>query len=433
MLLFGLWIQPYEARGQSTTPQQVARVVFPRTVQVTPYIGFTTNEIPQRVKRAVPVLTLQRLSVLGLSADLSVLQIRKFLWKHFHCYPQLGIQVHYGRLENKGNLVGGTLYVAPQHDYQASFEFFPRLGVGLYYAHIPGKNLEKVKKTDKKSPPPPDIEVKDFIKNVGLDLSLTLIWKIKFNPHWILSPSLGFNYVPYFSQEDPKLLQVKPTGSKDLRFVTLGLGLSYTFNPSEVRYPSPSNLQINRVDIGMLHGFKKYRVRPLKASEKPSSNKNGKKKDARQYYYLGGIYGHWSLRVTNSHAITLATEWVKDWAAKEAIKDLVRKGHLKISFLIGHEFLWGKLIFGQQLGLHVLNNADHESPLYGRLGLEYRITEHFFVGLSAKISPNIRFQGIESVKELRTRIFNNSMKEGQKPMYYEPYIDCIDFRIGYSF
>ena len=102
MLLFGLWTQPYEARGQSTTPQQVARVVFPRTVQVTPYIGFTINEIPQRVKRAVPMLTPQRLRVLGLSADVSVLQIRKFLWKHFHCYPQLGIQVHYGRLDYKG-------------------------------------------------------------------------------------------------------------------------------------------------------------------------------------------------------------------------------------------------------------------------------------------------------------------------------------------
>ena len=436
VFLLGLTLKVPEAHSQPTTQEAEAaepgeRIIFPRTLQITPYIGWITKGIPQvlapeAVSSTSLRLTPQRLRVIGIGADISIIQIRKFLWKHFHSYPQLGIQVHYGRLQNKGNLAGGAFYIAPQHNYQASWEFFPRLGVGLYYAHIPVKNFK-----DPKDPkggnatPTPDVTIPDFRKGASLDLSLTLICKIKFNPHWTLSPSVGFNYVPYLSSEDDKtLVQTKPPTSRHLRIVTVGLGLGYTFNPSRIRYPSLKNLKINRVDLGMLHAIKKYQPSPPKSTNKqppPKSqaNSNNSSSNDKKYYYVGGIYAHWSIRVSQSNAITLSTEWIKDWATKEAIKDRIKKDHLKASFLAGHEFLWGKLIFGQQIGFYVINNADYESSFYGRLGLDYRITEHFFVGASYKADLNIMLNSATAFLQSMTR--------------NEPKMDFIDFRIGYSF
>jgi len=69
-------------------------------------------------------------------------------------------------------------------------------------------------------------------------------------------------------------------------------------------------------------------------------------------------------------------------------------------------------MFGQQLGVCLINNVQGELLLYARLGLDYGPTGSLFVGTSLKAV--VRSEG--------ERFSINSTKR-----------DFIDFRVGYSF
>ena len=59
---------------------------------------------------------------------------------------------------------------------------------------------------------------------------------------------------------------------------------------------------------------------------------------------------------------------------------------MTISFLGGHEFLWGPLVFGQQIGAYVWNiDKDvFKIPVYLRFGINYRVTKTIFIGINMK-------------------------------------------------
>lgn len=149
-------------------------------------------------------------------------------------------------------------------------------------------------------------------------------------------------------------------------------------------------------------------MRPKKIEPPSQKNTDSEGKD----HYVGGIYGQWSLQPCNSHALTLAAEWIYDGAAKQALKEKIKSSPLKVGVLLGHKFRWGKFMFGQQIGVYLMNNVQGEFPLYARLGLDYRLTNSLFVGTSFKavIRPEGEYFSVDSIKR-----------------------DFIDFRIGYSF
>jgi hypothetical protein len=400
--------QAHEAGSQVKNPQQGdqhdAWLTFPYTIQFSPYIGITRAP-SQLAQRHAHGKEAQYLRVQGANLDIGVIQIRSFIWKHFHCYPKLGIAFNYGRLENKGYLAGGYLYLEPKYDYLATWEISPRLGIGIVHAKIPGKKFGELASEDHTTETSHEILAEDvYQQGSHLDLSLTLAINISLTPHWQLSPSLGYNYMPLIANQRPHQEAQRPQDDPALKIITAGIGLSYTPNPSLIRYPKPDiqgSQTSSRVDIGFLSAPKKFM---------PSSQKNTD--GAGKYYYVGGIYGQASLPVCNSHALTLATEWISDGAARQELKKQIKKSPLQVGLLLGHEFRWGKCLFGQQIGMHMVNNDPEVSRVYARLGITYRLTDAWFVGLNLKAI-------------VRSEEENFSLNSIQK--------DFIDFRMGYSF
>jgi hypothetical protein len=218
---------------------------------------------------------------------------------------------------------------------------------------------------------------------------------------------MHFNYMPLISNDEPNKRKWNLPKDTDLKIITASIGLGYTPNPSLIRYPDMIDDKKSRVDIGLLSAFKKLEP-PSNVSKRQEEDTDGKDK----YHYVGGIYGQCSLQLCGSHAITFAAEWIHDGAAKQALKKKIKQSALKISLLGGHEFRWGRFLFGQQLGFHLMNNVDNEFLLYARLGLDYRLTDSWFVGTSMKavVLTDTGYFSINSIKK-----------------------DFIDFRIGYSF
>jgi hypothetical protein len=280
------------------------------------------------------------------------------------------------------------------------------MGIGVTYANIPGTNFKDLTPAEEEEVKNNTALAEDFYRQgLHLDLSLALTMKIRLTPHWQLSPSIGFSYMPLITNDEPNEKKKYLQKDMDLKMFTASVGLGYTPNPSLIYYPGMEISKRSRVDIGLLSALKKFEL--LSQTQQQRGNTDGEGK----YHYVVGIYGQWSLQLCNSHAITLATEWIHDGAAKQALKEKIKTSALKISLLGGHEFRWGRLMFGQQLGCNLMNNVQEELPLYARIGLDYRLTDSLFVGTS--------------IKAIVLKSDNFLMNSIQK--------DFIDFRIGYSF
>lgn len=50
----------------------------------------------------------------------------------------------------------------------------------------------------------------------------------------------------------------------------------------------------------------------------------------------------------------------------------------------GHAFVFGRIIFSQQIGVHIYNKTSDVKDFYFRYGLLYRITNHLLAGINLK-------------------------------------------------
>ena len=376
-------------------------VQFPYTIQFRPRLGAIYKN-PQLPALEDSQNTKYWLGTKGVSLDVGILQIRRFLHRRFHVYPKLGIALNCSWLENKGSFTGeGVIYLEPQYSYQARWEMFPRLGVGIAYAHIPDKLF--INNLNDRAASPATSSAQDAEQGgIHWDLSFALVTRINLASQWQLSPSIGFSYLPPLVAEEQ---------SGSLTDFSASIVLGYTPNPSLISYPSQEHDKRSRINVGWLSTFKKFTSSAQTLADQPKNVEN----EARSYY-IGGPYGQWSLQVCNNHAVTLATEWIHDGVAEQILKTYAMSSAFKISILGGHEFRWGKLLFGQKLGFYIMNNEASLSSgvweFYTRLGLDYKLTDFLAVGTS-----------------LKTKVHISSKQEN----FITLATDFLDFRVSYIF
>ncbi|MEM7055511.1 MAG: hypothetical protein AAF392_01325, partial [Bacteroidota bacterium] len=337
--------------------------LYPFTIQVNPYhLGFI---MPLTLLELINKNKL--LWIKGVSADISLLYVGQTIWKHFDCYPRAGLVVNLSRLSSKGYITGGLLYLEPNYNHLTGWEIVPRLGIGVAHIKAPGNQTQ----TEEQEVP----AVAAFRQGPSLYLTFSLLLKYRLTPKWHLHTGVNFDCLPSLNKKKSD----KEEDSKDLTIYTASAGVSYTFNPSSYNYPRPQGPRKSRIDIAALNSFRK--TNPDLAEEYGRYHRGDNK-----YYYVGGLHGQWSLQLGRNHALTLATEWIKDRATKKELEEVPRQADLKVSLLVGHEFLWGKLVFGQQLGVYAMNDTTIP-PLrlfYTRLGVNYRFTDFLFIGVNLK-------------------------------------------------
>jgi hypothetical protein len=391
--------QSYNNRKSNPANQQGGWRSYPITLQINP--GHTGLLMPLSLLNLPEEKPASKtLGFWGSSMDVSILYVNRTLWKYFDCYPRLGLSIDYHRLRNQGNIIGGVVYLEPNYNHSIGWEFLPRLGIGIAYAQIPG-NHPYTPEEDEEMP-----EVEPFMESPSLDLALGFGIRYRLTPQWHIHTGLGLDYLWALTQEQEG---DKPTQRKILTMYNLSLGGSYTFKPSPHNYARAQIPKKSRIDVAILNTFKKAQTPKSGKTKSEHSDANTASEDDK-LYYVGGLYTQGSLRIANNHALTLATEWIKNGAVKKYIENKLRDTDLQVGALLGHEFLWGKLTFGQAAGAYFLNDVI-EPPfgsVYTRLTLNYHITSFLFVGTS-----------------LKTAILPD-------PNTYLKF-DYIDFRIGYSF
>lgn len=108
-------------------------------------------------------------------------------------------------------------------------------------------------------------------------------------------------------------------------------------------------------------------------------------------YPVAGLGFTYSVQTGRTHAFTLGAEVYKDVALSEQMKidSIEGKSAVIAGILAGHEFLWGKFIFSQQLGIYVYDQTPYYPAWYHRWGLLYRFTPALMAGINLKANKQV--------------------------------------------
>jgi hypothetical protein len=420
---------PNNTTQQAISKPQDSWSLYPLSVQLNSLSGIILPIRLQDVSKNNEVSP-KPLFTLGGRADVGLLYVRRWIWEHFDCYPKLGLLLKYNWITNnnvaeKGHVMGGVFYIEPNYNHLDGWEILPRAGIGMAYLTIPGgfsSTTPTSEDEEEKQEPDSAADVDLFRQEVDLNIILDIMLKYRLTPNWHLLFSLGLDYFPALlsSTDDEDGL---PRSKKAIEIYTASLGCSYTFNPSKYNPARTHRRLKSLIDVAFFSSLRQ--AEPSKDTTKAEGDQQEDKQEDQsdKYYYLGGLHIQWSYQVVNNHAIVVGSEWTKDWALKKELEDKSRKDTLQVSFMLGHEFLWGKLNFGQYLGFYALNNRNLDKRqfifnevAYVRLGLNYKITDYLYVGTN-----------------LKTRILPTNKDKGKSSALEYTGIDYLDFRIGLTF
>ena len=129
----------------------------------------------------------------------------------------------------------------------------------------------------------------------------------------------------------------------------------------------------------------------LAAYYSPKPGYDGSRQQARKYV-AGGSF-EVAKRVSTVDALTATAEVYYD-AGLKSVKEVYRKDSTSsctlAGLLIGHQFLFRRFIFSQQLGAYVFKQTtdfdtayrDLYHTIYHRWGVSYKLSNHWFLGIS---------------------------------------------------
>lgn len=199
--------------------------------------------------------------------------------------------------------------------------------------------------------------------NGYLGLGTSLYFKI--SPRSWLFANATYSHFSNGNTKNPNL---------GLNYPHVGIGLDYKIKQNQK--PMGNTLFYKerwRYDIGFFGTNKSFPFYP----------------DERFWAY--GAMIQTSYRSGNLHAWTLGAELFKDNSIQIAIdsNDEITDKNLSTNLggvLIGHEFLFNRCIFSQQLGYYIFNDLPEESnyvgTFYHRWGFNYKLSRHIMLGLN---------------------------------------------------
>ena len=332
---------------------------YPQGVQARLYTGSVmpialVDRDNMRYRYTMPRIT-------GISVDWGILYVGRSVWEKLDSYPQVSIRLNYGRLNNRGYLLGCLLCAEPSYNHLANFACIPTLGVGGAYVKIPGYKSYKRSRYSTVNTP----SIQAFRSGPGLFLTWGFLFKWKINAYWHITQGLSFDWIPYTSHKNQSVRL-----DRNLAIITGFVGASYTPEPSLHSYSKLSRPSRTHTKLALVQGIRK-------GAPKTQASPN-------KYHYVVGIHGQWRYRLVNNYALTMGTEWLRDRSYQSNLVSNVQARGLKVSLLMGQEFLLGKLILGQTVGAYGLNDGVRDrwwGRFWGRLSLDYQVKEHLLIGI----------------------------------------------------
>ena len=272
-------------------------------------------------------------------------------WRNCHCYPSRGIVLGYTNYNNR--VLGAGIHLA----YFMEYPFLPfakvtpviRGAVGLSFSNRPW-HPEKNPANQSYSLP-----VNAFLQlQLGLDAMIF--------PSGILTARIGYNHISNGGIRLP---------NKGINWPTVSLGYVHTFG----YYEPPRRA---RIPLGKSEKRWLYRI------ELFSSLSTREMETSRVLWIYGAMFTA-ARKLSRLHTLTGAAEWhFSELLQHELGKTGSPAGAHRAAILAGHDFLLGRFVFSQQIGVYLYDPSRFNDPLYHRWTLNYVHRSGFSAGISLK-------------------------------------------------
>ncbi|HEY9341708.1 MAG TPA: acyloxyacyl hydrolase [Hanamia sp.] len=194
-----------------------------------------------------------------------------------------------------------------------------------------------------------------YSSHINPYLSLGLSATLKMSKKYRLDAGVNFNHISNGALRHPNY---------GMNFPTASLGLEYDLNIYKTMDIIPSPEFKWRFDVISFGSYKSIAL------------------DKKHFYWVYGLALQANRKAGWYHSFNLGAEWVADLGKKKEFEINGRPDtdYNRFGVLAGHEFLFKKFNFSQQLGLFVYNRDPDLGLIYHRWGLNYKMNPHWMIG-----------------------------------------------------
>ncbi len=280
-------------------------------------------------------------------------------WDQCRCYPRAGFSLlvfDYQNPEELGQSINFTGFIEPFVSFRSNWQASFRLGAGLSYLTQVYDSLTNPNNLFYSSP-------------LSFMLRTQLNVHYRFSPKWEARLSGHFQHISNGGISKP---------NKGMNFPSVSLGVLYA--PSSIELPLREYAQ----PLDSLYASRWQHRVFLAAGMKEIDDNNEKK-----YPAFGGTY-YITRIVSRNSGFHLGASYL--WDGSMRIRRQQREEAVNshsISVLGGHEFLMGRFIFSQALGVYLHKPSSEHDTMYHRWGLYYRANQRVLVGFNLKAHRHI--------------------------------------------
>lgn len=294
----------------------------------------------------------------GIEAEFSRLIADTHALKICNCLPTLGFRLAYIDYNNK--VLGRGAHAA----FFMHYNLLPGRGINPYIGGTAGLGYANNPFHEIKNP-----ENQSYSLRVNGYLRVSTGVEVRLSPRSSLSAEIGFHHISNGGLSQPNRGINQPA-----------VGAGYLFTP----YPQEFSAKKLR--------SKKYREMKGETSMRVFIAGTGNavdygKKQRFPVFGAGIISG---VNLNNLNRLTLGLEWHYDGGHNQRIKELNLKGNAhRVAMPAGHEFILGKFIFSQQVGIYLYDSARYHDFFYHRWGLSYKHKSGVYIGVNLKAHRHV--------------------------------------------
>jgi hypothetical protein len=286
----------------------------------------------------------------GIEFNLSWQKYDAATWNLCNCFPRKGIVLAYYDYNTAilGKSYSAAYFLEPVYRLRKNTFFSFKAVAGLSYLTNPFDSIQN----------PTNRSYSTHLSGyllVGLGL-----W-FRLHDRWWLNTTINYQHESNGGLRQP---------NKGINWPTAGIAISYLRNPQPYY-------------TGVRTKEKYWKDKPIRwdaslfgiAKRTLDANGNSRRR------LLLGFNGQGSKQVGRINALTAGAEIFSDGALRMQLQlDSVNASAVRAGLLAGHEFLLGKFIFSQQLGVYVFNPTARFDQIYHRWGIQYLSNNYWGVG-----------------------------------------------------
>jgi hypothetical protein len=287
----------------------------------------------------------------GIQLDFNWQKRNQQTWDNCYCYPRTGVVVQYFNYDNAvlGSSLNVAAYIEPYFNYRQKLNVSLKAFAGLSYLTNPFDSTENP-------------------TNMSYSLPVSGYIALGFGLHYRVSPKINlhlygnYNHISNGGIKDP---------NKGINWPTASIGIDYAFEP----YYMPAREKTRN---------KNFKNKPIRFETGVFATSKTVQNGEKQRWMIGGVYGHAAKQVSLINALNMGAEIWYDASLAEKMR---RAGDTTTSawragIPLGNEFLMGKFVFSQQIGIYLYNPSGNFPAIYQRYGLMYQPGNRFSFGIN---------------------------------------------------